>query len=220
MWLTAAAAGWAAVAGALAPAAAQVPGGLAVSVKAGTAGVGGEVAVPMSPRLALRGGLGWLPIEYHGTYAEQRYRIEPPGTYLTVGADLTLLGPLRLMGGFLRRSEPVRFDADLEGESRVGDQTYTAEGRLQGEVRSATTAPYLGLGLGRTVGSGLGVYLDLAVAFTGDPELDLDASGPITEAPGFQADLERERTRAQAELDAYYRYWPVISLGVRIGLGG
>jgi hypothetical protein len=64
----------------------------------------------------------------------------------------------------------------------------------------------------------LGVYLDVAVAFTGDPDLTLEASGPITQQPSFQAELEREQARAQEDLDSYYRYWPLLSFGVRFGV--
>lgn len=201
------------------PVHAQTPR-LAVAARAGTAGLGGEVALGLTPRLSLRGGVGWLPFEYEATYDDQRYSVDPPGRYLTLQADLALVGPLRFTGGLLHRSGPVVFDADLQGQVEVGDQTYTSEGRLDGEVHSAATSPFLGLGIGHTVGSGMGIYLDVAVAFTGDPDLELVASGPITQEPGFQAELEREQARAEADLNDYYRYWPVVSLGVRWGLGG
>lgn len=197
---------------------AQAPGQVSVALKAGTVGVGGDVAFALTDRLTLRGGLGLLSIAYDGTFDDHDYRIEPPARYLTLGADLHLLGPLRLIGGLLHRSDPVRFESDLEGSVEIGDQTYTSEGSLNGEVESADLAPYLGLGLGRSVGRGLGIYLDVAVAFTGDPDLTLEASGPITQQPGFQAELERERARAEEDLDSYYRHWPVLSFGVRLGV--
>jgi hypothetical protein len=197
---------------------AQAPGQVSVALKAGTVGVGGDVAFALTDRLTLRAGLGLLPIEYDGTFDDQDYRVEPPPRYLTLGADVHLVGPLRLIGGLVHRSDPVRFEADLEGSVEIGDRTYTSEGFLEGEVESATVAPYLGFGLGRSVGRGLGVYLDVAVAFTGDPDLTLEASGPITEQPGFQTELEREQARAQEDLDSYYRYWPVLSFGVRLGV--
>ncbi len=190
-----------------------------VALRGGSVGFGPEVTLRLTDRLAVRGGVGWLPFEYESTYDDTRYSVAPPGRYLTLSADLSLVGPLRLTGGLLRRSGPVTFDADLEGESEVGDGSYDATGRLEGEVRSAETAPYLGLGFGHAAGSGFGIFLDLAVAFTGDPDLTLEASGPITESPGFDEDLERERSRAQDELDTYYRYWPVVNLGVRLPVG-
>lgn len=197
---------------------AQGPGQVSVALKAGTVGVGGDVAYALTDQLTLRAGLGLLPVGYDGTFDDQEYRIEPPGRYLTLGADLHLLGPLRLIGGLLHRSEPVHFEADLEGSVEIGDQTFTSEGSLEGEIESASVAPYVGFGLGRSVGRGLGVYLDVAVAFTGDPDLTLEASGPITQEPGFQTELEREQALAQEDLDSYYRYWPVLSIGVRLGV--
>lgn len=195
---------------------AQDDGRLSVALQAGTVGLGVEAALAIAPRLTARAGLGWLPFEYDGTFDDQRYSVSPPGRYLTLGADLQLVGPLRATGGLLHRSEPVRFDADLRGTFEVGNQTYTSEGRLEGEVESSGTAPFLGLGFGSTSGSGFGVYFDLAVAFTSEPDLVLEATGPITEEPGFQAELEREQAAAQADLDTYYRYWPVVRLGVRL----
>lgn len=190
-----------------------------VAVRGGTTGVGPEVSLRLTDRIALRSALGWLPYEYESSYDDTRYTVTPPGRYLSVTADLSIVGPLRLTGGLLHRSGPITFDADLEGGSQVGDGTYSSTGRLEGEVRSAETAPYLGLGLGRAAGPGFGLYVDLAVAFIGDPDLVLEASGPITENPGFESDLERERMRAEDDLDTYYRYWPIVSLGVRLPVG-
>jgi hypothetical protein len=200
------------------PANAQGPRTVAVGLKVGSVGLGGDVSLGLTDRLSVRGGVGWMPFEYDGTYDGQRYRVIPPERYLTLAGDLQLVGPLRLTGGLMHRSGPVRFEADLRGDVEIGDDTYTSEGRLEGEVHSAGTAPFLALGLGRPAGSGLGFYVDLGVAFTGDPELSLEATGPITQEPGFQASLEHERSRAEADLDDYYRYWPVVSVGLRLSL--
>ena len=193
--------------------------GLSVGAKIGTVGVGGEAALGLTPNLTIRGGIGFMPFDFESDIEDIDYSVEPPGMFMTAGVDLKLVGPLRLMGGFLYRSEGIAFAADVSGSTEVGDETFTSNGTLEGLVDSSTLSPYLGIGIGHAPGSGVGVFLDMAVAFTGDPTLELSATGPISQEPGFAAELERERSRAEEDLGQYYRYWPILSFGIRFGIG-
>ncbi len=187
--------------------------------KAGTTGLGADVAIPMSPRTVFRAGIGFLPFDYHGTLNDTEYTIDPPGRFLTAQLDVSLAGPLRVMGGFLKRSDPIRMKADVKAGDQVGDATFAADGTLKGSLDSRGTAPFLGIGFGRVTAAGSGFFLDLAVAFTGEPTLELSGEGPITEEPDFDEELEKERARAQDDLSRYYRYWPILSVGFRLGVG-
>jgi hypothetical protein len=193
--------------------------GLSVGAKIGTVGVGGEVALGLTSHLTIRGGIGFMPFEIDSDIDGIPYTVEPPGTFLTAGVDLKLLGPLRLMGGFLYRSDGISVLADVTGSTEVGDETFTSSGTLAGLVDSSTLSPFVGIGIGHATGSGVGIFLDMAVAFTGDPTLELSATGPISQEPGFAAELERERSRAEEDLGEYYRYWPILSFGIRFGIG-
>jgi hypothetical protein len=193
--------------------------GLSVGAKIGTVGVGGEVALGLTPRLTVRGGIGFMPFDIEGDVDDIAYTVAPPAVFMTAGVDLKVVGPLRLMGGLLYRSEGISLVAEVTGSTEVGDGTFTSSGTLEGLVDSSSLSPFVGIGIGHATGSGVGVFLDVAVAFTGDPTLDLTASGPISQEPGFAAELEKERSQAEQNLGEYYQYWPILSFGIRFGIG-
>ena len=47
--------------------------------------------------------------------------------------------------------------------------------------------------------------------------LDLVATGNATTLPGFTEDLEAERLEIEEDLGKYFKFYPVISLGIAIG---
>lgn len=199
-----------------APSSAQ---GIGIAAKIGTTGVGADAALGLTPRLVLRGGLGFVPVEYEGNYDGNDYTVELPPLFGTAGVDFYLLGPFRVMGGVLYRSDDVRMVADAAGSIEIGNETYTETGLLIGEWRSRQVAPYAGVGVGKHVGSGMGLFLDLAVAFIGEPDIDLRAEGNLASVPGIQADLATEATQIEDDFGRYVSYWPIVQFGVRFGLG-
>lgn len=197
------------------PVAAQ---GFAVAPKAGSTGFGGDVILSLAPKLALKGGVGFSLVDFDLDLGSQQYLVEPPPVFLTGAIDIRVTGPLRIMAGLLHRTENVEFGGDLSGSVEIGDESFDAPGRLDGALISSETAPFLGIGLGSIGQKGFGVYLDLAVAFTGDPDVSLAGSGAITQEDGFDVELEKERLSILDDIDSYYRYWPIVNLGFRIGL--
>lgn len=191
--------------------------GVGVGVRAGTAGMGVDVGVTVLPPLTFRAGLGSIPYSYETTVEGIDYRASSPGVHAMVGADLNLLGPLRLTGGILYRSSPFEGRARVEAGTEVGDYTVPEEGTIDAELDLRTFSPYLGIGLGRLTG-GFGVYLDLAVAHSGDPDLRMRGSDNLESAPGFQENLERERQRALDEIPSPVLF-PLVQIGVRFGVG-
>ena len=102
------------------------------------------------------------------------------------------------------------------GSFEVGNMTFTSAqvGRLEGDVRFDTFAPYLGLGWGRAVHKGYSVNLDLGVVFQGSPRADLrSVGGTLSNSPVLLNEIEAEERELQNELDGFDLY-PVISLGV------
>jgi hypothetical protein len=192
--------------------------GVSIAPKAGSTGFGGDLILSLAPKLALKGGVGFSLVEFDLDLGSQRYRVEPPPVFVTAAVDIRLTGPIRIMAGLLHRTDDVRFGGDLTGAVEIGDATFNAPGRLEGALISTETAPFLGIGLGSLGGRGMGLYLDLAVAFTGDPDVALTGSGPITSEPDFDVELEKERLSILGEIDDYYRYWPIVNLGFRIHL--
>ncbi len=197
------------------PAAGQ---GIAIAPKAGSTGFGGDLILSLAPKLALKGGVGFSLVDFNLDLGSQRYLVEPPPVFVTGAIDIRLTGPFRIMAGLLHRTENVEFGGDLNGAVEIGDETFNAPGRLEGALISTETAPFLGIGLGSLGQGGFGVYLDLAVAYTSNPDVALSGSGAITQEEGFEVELEKERLSILDDIDPYYRYWPIVNLGFRIRL--
>jgi len=193
---------------------------IAVLPKIGSGGLGGDVALPLTGRLGVRGGIGFIPLEFEDIEIDDlEYDITTPDFFATLGLDLKVAGPLRVMGGLLFRSGDFEYETFSTGSIEVGDRTFTETGRLSGEWENNTTSPFIGIGLGSTAGSGFGFFLDVGVAFTGDPEITATVDGNLANVPGVQAEVERERQRINDDIPGYAEYWPFIQLGLRIGLG-
>jgi hypothetical protein len=196
---------------------------LAIGARAGTLGFGAEAVVGLSDNLAIRGGLGSCFYEWDGDYDEVTYTVSPPSLVGTLGVDFYPAGgSFRLMAGLMFR------DGDFEGQSgdlseaggvELGDSEYDQAGTLHGSITSKSTAPFLGLGFGHHTQGGFGLFLDLGVAFVGDPEVGLTAQGPIASVQGIQEDLVKEAQKVEDDLGSYLNYWPILSFGVKIPLG-
>lgn len=202
---------------AISPAAASAQG-FSIAGRAGSTGVGGELILSLAPKLSIRGGVGVIPLEFDVEMGRQTYTVEPPPLFVTGSIDIRVAGPLRIMAGLLHRTDDTRFAGDLVPPVEVGDESYDTEGRLEGALIAARTSPFVGLGLGSLGTPGLHMYLDVGLAFAGEPDVELEGSGEITSQPGFEAELEKERLSILADTEDYYRYWPVLNVGFRIGL--
>ena len=203
---------------------ALAPQGLAVGLRVGTLGLGGELAYGLNEKIVLRGGLGAFPVDYDGEFDGVEYKVTPPSMMANLGIDLYPTGgSFRLMAGLLFRDGDFTAGtgslADYEGSIEIGDGVYDQDGFLNGIITSNSTAPFVGLGFGRHTASGLGLFMDFGLAFTGDPDVTLSASGPIALVPGIDEDLEKEARAIEEDADAYLKYWPILSIGVRLPFG-
>lgn len=192
--------------------------GLSIAARAGTTGAGGELILSLAPKLSLRGGVGVIPFDVEVERGRQSYTVEPPPLFVTGALDIRVAGPVRIMAGLIHRTDDTRFHGEFQPPVEVGDEVYDIEGRLEGTLVAARTAPFVGVGFGSFGDRGLQLYLDLGLAFAGDPDVALEASGAITEHPGFAAELEKERRSLLDDIDGYYRYWPILNLGLRFGV--
>lgn len=200
----------------------------ALAGRAGTIGLGAEAAVGFGNRLTLRGGLGLTPIDIDaGSLVEAGDQVEAtltlPKTWFNLGADLSLGGGFRVGGGMLFKTDDPSLDAmlsatgtiEIDGEEYSGTQVAS----LTGVLDSKDQAPYAIIGFGSPQAQGIGLFLDLGVAFLGDPEVALSATGDptVVESNEFQSRLRQEEQRIEDEAGDYLRLWPIINLGVRIG---
>lgn len=194
-----------------------------IGARAGFLGFGGEAAMELNRSLVLRGGFGVFPIDFTGEYSGVSYTVTPPSSIGTLGIDLYPGGRgFRLMAGVMTRSGNVELQSgDLAegGPVEIGDSEYTEAGFITGVLKSKSTAPFVGIGFGRHTAPGLGMFLDFGVAFVGDPEVSLDASGPIRDAPGFMENLRKEEREIEDAGGGFLNYWPVFSVGIKLGIG-
>lgn len=192
-----------------------------VAARVGTLGLGGEASVDISRFLAVRGGFGAMPVHVNGTLTEVDYRVSPPGTIYNIGLDVFPLGGgLRLSGGLMFKRDDLTLRAIYTGSVTVNGQTYDSSyvGRLEGTLGHNTASPYATIGWGRTAGSGVGFFVDVGAAALGTPELALHVTGPAANDAAFQQNLETERQQAQQKIRKYTRVWPILSMGVRVGV--
>jgi hypothetical protein len=195
--------------------------GLGLGGRVGTLGLGGELAVGLTDRVVVRGGAGFMPYDPNFTFSDVGVSLSLPNVY-NVGVDLYVNGAVRFGGGILFRSDDPTLRGDFDSPQEIGGTTYTPQelGTLTGVLDSSGRAPYVLVGFGRHTAAGVGLFLDLGLAFTGDPDVRLDAEGgtlsPDSNA-SFRSALDREAAAFEADMRGYLKLWPVLSLGVRFG---
>lgn len=201
--------------------------GIGVGAKIGTLGYGVDAGLALNSRVTLRGGIAFSPEELPfaniiptDDVGGLDYTILVPTTTLQAGVDIKLLGPLKLMGGVIYRTEDLRARADVSGSYEIGTQTYTETGEILATLDQNEILPYAGIGFGTVSGSGIGLYVDLAIAYSGEADVVMTASENLEAIPGFTTELQREADEFQDELPSLAKnLYPVLQVGVRFGLG-
>lgn len=197
--------------------------GFAIGGRAGTLGFGAEAAIGLTDNVAIRGGLGSYIFQPDGDFDEITYTVTPPSLVGTLGVDFYPTGgSFRFMAGLMFRKgdfEGQSGDLSQAGGVELGDNEYDEAGTLHATLASKSTAPFVGLGFGHHTKGGFGLFLDLGVAFMGDPDVGLTAQGPIASVQGIQQDLDKEAQKVEDDVGSYLNYWPILSLGVKIPLG-
>ena len=203
----------------LAPGSAQGQG-FAIGARIGTAGIGPEVALGLSDAVVIRGGIGMVPFEYTDEIEGKDYTLSLPSSFSTVGLDFYPGGgPVRIMGGALFRTGNVKVETSIQPGDDIGGTPAVSAGTLSGELEQSSVAPFAGIGFGKHTEGSFGLFLDLAVAMAGEADVTLSASGPLASDPNIQQQLEDERQRIKDEAGDALKFWPVVSLGVKIPLG-
>jgi hypothetical protein len=207
------------------------PGGVAaqgagIGAKIGTLGYGADLGIGLGSAFVLRGGVSfsperlfvtrWVPVEISGI----DYALEPPSTTFTVGLEAHLIGPLKLTGGILYRNEDLVARADAYEPLQIGNTIYDSESTIWATLDQNRVLPYFGLGLGRLNSRGLGVYLDLVVAYSSDADVLMTASPELAVIPGFTQDLRTEADQFAADAGLIKNFYPMLQFGLKVGLGG
>jgi hypothetical protein len=192
--------------------------GLAVHV--GSMGVGADAAVMVHHNIGLRASGNYFPFDINFNSSGVDYNLEMPSPQFLLLADLYPTGSFRVSAGLMISSTSFDLTGELDGPVDIGGTTYTpAEvGNLTGTIETRDVSPYIGIGFGNPTANRVGFFVDLGVAFHGNPEASAAADGPVASQPGFQQDLDREVQEIQDDVEDVIVY-PVLSIGISIGLG-
>ena len=202
-----------------------------VAGRAGTIGVGVEGAVGLADRLVIRGGIGLLPLEVDPTSLWDlgegvSATLKLPDKWYNIGVDFYLGSSFRIGGGMLFKPDDPTITGTLTGSAsiNIGGQTYTVEDvtGITGKFASNNRAPYALIGFGKHTSSGIGLFLDLGVVLLGEPNLHLTATGnsSLINSSDFQTRLRTEEQSLEDRAGTYLKYWPILNLGLRVGIGG
>ena len=205
--------------------------GFGIGARVGTIGLGAEGAVGLGTDVALRAGFGVTPLTINPSSfwdpgQDVKAELKLPKTWYNVGIDLYPGGGgFRIGGGMLFKPDNPTLTGTLAGNAsiEIGGVTYQAS-QLQevvGTLESKKSAPYVLIGFGNEIKSGIGLFLDLGVAFLGEPNVVLEGTeGSIINDPAFQQSLRNEETKIENDVGSYLKYWPIANIGIKVGIGG
>jgi hypothetical protein len=182
-----------------------------VGIRAGTTGIGADVAWGIAPTLSARVGYSALKWGYDVDTSNARYEGDLKLSNLSGLLDFHPLGPsFRLTGGVILNAN--KYQATGRPTSVPGSFDATVE-------PGHRAAPYLGIGWGNVAGAGVNFYADLGVMFMGSPKATLSAncaglSGAQCTALQDQAAAEQARLEDQLK---HFKAYPVLNIGLTIG---
>jgi len=180
-----------------------------IGVRAGTTGVGADVAWSVAPTLSARLGYSGLNWDRDVTTSSGiRYDGKLKLSNFNALLDFSPLGPFRITGGFIFNKN--KFDA--ASAPGTGGSSLSANVEM-----GKSAAPYLGVGYGNVSGFGVNFYADLGIMFSGSPKASVTAAcGTLPNCSSLQAQAAAERARLEDELKDF-KYWPVLNIGITVG---
>ncbi len=193
-------------------------GGLAISGKAGTLGLGGELTTAITSNVNARVGLNAFDFDYDNDFDDVEYDVGLDFSSFSALVDWYLFdSSFRISGGLILMDHTLNLDATPSVNVDIGDGTYTPAqiGALSGDVDIEGVAPYIGIGWGDPMDRDKkwGFYCDFGVAFTDSPDVSLAANGTLASDPTFRANLAKERQEIEDDLEPF-EFYPVLSLGI------
>ncbi len=195
---------------------------IGIAGRVGTLGLGAEAAIGLTDRVVVRAGLGLTPVEPSLTLRGIETTLELP-TWYNVGVDLYVTGAMRLGGGLLFKADDPTLTGVFTTNQDIGGTTFTPQeiGTLVAVLDSKSQVPYVLIGFGKHTAPGIGLFLDLGVAFLGEPDFQLSAVGGTLpdDSGALRTALDAEATEFEDAAGSYLKFWPILSLGLRIGIG-
>ena len=180
-----------------------------IGVRAGTTGIGADLAWDIAPTLSARVGYSALKWSHDVETSAVDYDGRLELGNLNTLIDFHPLGPVfRISGGL------------IFNDNKYDLRSKEFGGALRGTVEAGkSAAPYLGIGWGTVAGAGVNFYADLGIMFMGSPKarLSVDCTGVSASACSqAQSQAAAEQARLEDELK-HLKYFPVLNLGLTIG---
>lgn len=193
---------------------------IGMAAHVGTLGLGADVALSLTPKVAARASANFFPFDINFESSGIDYVLEWASPVFLLLGDFYPIGGLRLSGGLMISSADYKVTGELAEPVEFAGTLYTPEevGTLTGTLTTRDVSPYLGIGFGNPTASRIGFFVEVGVGFHGNPEVGAEADGPVSALPGFQQDLEAEVQEVQDEVENIIVY-PVLSIGVSFRLG-
>ena len=186
----------------------------------GTTGIGPDLQYRLNDQFSVRGSADWLDLSASRTYNSVSYsgRLQ----LLTGGAFLDWhpwSNAFFVSGGSYFGNRKMTLSATPAANVTLGGQSFTpAEvGRLDGDVKLGSTAPFVGLGFENQAAAasrGWGFKGVIGVALGGKPAVSLTSNGgTFTNTPQLQAALIQEQANI-ANKTSFLQYYPAVQAGV------
>jgi len=192
-----------------------------VAPRIGTLGLGGEVAIEFSERWVLRGGAGISKVSTSTTFNDVPVTLGAPDFWYNVGLDFYVNSAFRIGGGMLFKPDDPSIRGDFTEPVSIGGVLLTPAqiGTLTGTVEMDTEAAYALIGFGRHVAEGVGLFIDVGAAVFGASAVTLEAEGGTYPQDQLDQLLLAEAGNFEDDMKSYLEIWPIVSIGIRIGIG-
>ena len=186
------------------------------SVHGGSLGVGADIGYSVHPRVTLRAGGNFFPLNLDITASDIEYTFDFPSPQFTAAVDLFLVGNLRLSGGAVYSPNSFEISATPSTSTDIGGISYTPAqiGTLTGSFVTNKLAPFVSIGWGNIATSKFGIFFDLGVSFTGSPSVELAASGIVS-----QVDITAEAAEFEDDISVF-QYYPIATFGFSFAIPG
>jgi hypothetical protein len=200
---------------------------LAVGVRGGTLGIGPEAGYGITPKIAVRGGIGTTKYHYDADFSDKRFSIDTPPSIWNVGLELSPFSNAFHFGAGMLHRPQFDLAGSYTGSTQVGNNTYNGTVKIVGNMKNdREIGPYASLGFGRMTKRGLGLSLDLGVAQLGEGKFNFTSAtctasngSPCPNQAQFQSDVKADADKATKEGAPYLKWHPIISLSLHYGIG-
>jgi hypothetical protein len=194
---------------------------VAVTLDAGTTGIGAHLVVPMETYLNGRFGFNYLDHDRTDTAGNLEYAFKTKLQTYDILFDWYPMSPqFHLTAGLVYNNNQVRATAKPNGSGTytINGTTYSASdfGTLAADIDYHKAAPYLGVGWGNalTPGRKWNLKIDIGAFLQGKPSTNLVALGCTTSTTicnKLTADTKAENVKLAEEFNSY-RAYPVVRL--------